>query len=222
MQYSQFTFIIKWILITILIIVALTLPQWILRMRYAGQIYTSNNAPSKPTAVVFGAGLRRDGRPTKVLADRVSTAVALYRQGKVDHLLMSGSSRGLQYNEPAAMRSMALQMGVPEEDILMDPGGSRTLQTCLRARQMFGVEHALLVSQRFHLPRALVLCDTIGLNALGVAADVHPYHAQFFWRIREIPATLRALWDACIVKTRLARTSTAEVFDPQKGIDYGS
>jgi len=79
-----------------------------------------------PTAIVFGAGLRRDGSPTTVLADRVSTAVSLYQQGKVNTLLMSGSSNKTGYDEAAAMLEFALQLGVPQEDILVDSKGDRT------------------------------------------------------------------------------------------------
>lgn len=188
----------QWIFLGSLAMIVLALPRGILSLRYANHIHTPKSAPVMPTAIVFGAGLRRDGHPTTVLADRVVTAAALYRQGKVSQILMSGSVRGSNYDEPSAMRSLALKIGVPAEDILVDSGGNRTLHTCLRARQIFGVEQALLISQRFHLPRALVICDASGVSAEGVAADLHPYQFQFFWELREIPATLRAIWDAYI------------------------
>ena len=179
-----------------LVVIVLAIPRLVLSLHYADHIHTLKTAPVMPTAVVFGAGLHRDGQPTTVLADRVTTAAALYHQGKVKRILMSGTVRGSDYDEPSAMRSLALKIGVPVEDILIDTGGNRTLHTCLRARQIFGVEQALLVSQRFHLPRALVICDASGLSAVGVAADLHPYRFQLLWELREIPATLRAIWDA--------------------------
>lgn len=154
-----------------------------------------------PTAVVFGAGLRRDGRPTTVLADRVSTAVALYQQGKVKTLLMSGSSNSTGYDEAAAMLEFAIQLGVPQEDILVDPEGDRTYLTCARAKDIFGVERALLITQRYHLPRALILCDALSIESEGVAADLRPYSAQTMWSAREIGATFRALWEVGRLKT---------------------
>jgi len=175
-----------------------------------------------PTAIVFGAGLHRDGQPTTVLADRVATAAALYHQGKVSRILMSGTVRGSDYDEPSAMRSLALKIGVPAEDILVDSGGNRTLYTCLRARQIFGVEQALLISQRFHLPRALVICDASGVSAVGVAADLHPYRFQFFWELREIPATLRALWDTNFRKPSKIDLNTQESNNPKDGLADGS
>jgi SanA protein len=192
------------ILIGVLLAVLLSLPRWLLSRHYSNDIFTPQSAPSQPMALVFGAGLTRDGRPTAVLADRVMTAVALYQQGKVDKLLMSGSSKGARYNEAAAMRSLATQMGVPEEAIFVDEGGDRTYRSCLNAKQIFDMERALVVSQRYHLPRALAICDALGIAAVGVAADLRPYRAQLIWEIREIPATLRALWDAYVCKPDLA------------------
>lgn len=154
-----------------------------------------------PTAVVFGAGLRRDGRPTTVLADRVSTAVSLYQQGKVKTLLMSGSSDKSGYDEPSAMLEFALQLGVPQEDIFIDPEGDRTYLTCAHAKNIYGVERAILVTQRYHLPRALIICDALSIESEGVAADLRPYSAQTIWSAREIGATFRALWDVGKLKT---------------------
>ena len=195
--------LLRRVFLILLVIIVLALPRLILSLRYANHIHTLKSAPVMPTAVVFGAGLRRNGQPTTVLADRVATAAALYHQGKVSQILMSGTVRGSDYDEPSAMRSLALKIGIPAEDILVDSGGNRTLDTCLRARHIFGVEQALLISQRFHLPRALVICDASGVSAMGVAADLHPYRFQFFWELREIPATLRAIWDTYFHKPKI-------------------
>lgn len=204
---------LRWVMLGILISLILIVPRWFLIRRYYPRIHSIENAPEKTTAIVFGAGLRRDGTPTTVLADRVSTAAALYREGKVQRILMSGSVDGDQYNEPAAMRSLALNLGVPDQDILIDTGGTRSLSTCQRARQVFGVEQALLISQRYHLPRALVICDAIGLSAEGVSSDLHPYRSRFVWELREIPATLRALWDAFALKYKAFNTISQEAED---------
>ena len=206
MKFSGFSPSLRWVALGVLIVLILFIPRWLLVRRYAKRIFLPENAPVRPTAIVFGAGLRRDGYPTSVLADRVTTAASLYHEGKVDQILMSGSIHGTQYNEPLAMQSLALDLGVPAEDILIDTGGFRSLDTCQRAYQVFGVGHALLVSQRFHLPRALALCDAIGLSADGVVSDLQPYRASFLWELREIPATLRALWDALTIKDHATST----------------
>jgi SanA protein len=173
-----------------------TLPRWFLNLHFNQSISESEDAPSGPIAIVFGAGLRRDGRPTTILADRVQTAAQLYQQGKVQKLLMTGSAHGETYDESKAMRDYAISLGVDEEDILLDAEGDRTFLSCLRARDEFGISKALLVSQRYHLPRALILCETLGIEANGVASDLRTYRAQSFWSARESIATLRALWDA--------------------------
>jgi len=175
--------------------------QWVDR-RYGAAILLPAEAPNAPIAIVFGAGLRRNGTPTPVLYDRVATAVQLYQAGKVAELLMSGSSDSMGYDEPAAMKELAISLGVPAQAVLTDSGGTRTLTTCLRAMTEFGIDQALLVSQSYHLPRALATCDSLGLEAVGISADLQPYHPRAIriWETREIPATLVALVEARLVR----------------------
>ena len=163
-------------------------------------IYNLEDAPIRSVAIVFGAGLWRDGSPTPVLRDRIATAANLYFTRKVRKLLMSGDNRFWYYNEPASMQSYAQELGVPLEDIVLDYAGRRTYDTCYRARHIFGVHDAILVTQNFHLPRALYICNAIGISAVGVPADQFTRHAYrrrslFYWNLREIPATFRALWE---------------------------
>jgi SanA protein len=153
-------------------------------------------------AVVFGAGLQKDGTPSPVLKDRVTAAVQLYQAGKVKKLLMSGDNRFVDYNEPASMRDFALSQGVPEEAIVLDFAGRRTYDTCYRARDIFGLDDVLVVTQKFHLPRAIFTCSGMGMKVNGVIADLRDYHdhAERFWHIREVPATLVALWQVWVSK----------------------
>ncbi len=133
-----------------------------------------DSAPTEGVAIVFGAGLTRGGYPTAVLRDRVETAAQLYFAGKVQKLLMSGDNRSDNYNEPGAMREYALSLGVPSDAIVLDYAGRRTYDTCYRAKAIFGLKSALLVTQQFHLPRALFLCNALGIQAAGVEANNHP------------------------------------------------
>jgi vancomycin permeability regulator SanA len=176
------------------------LPYWIVRRHYGPRIFPPAGVPAAGIAIVFGAGLRRDGTPTLVLADRVETGAWLYREGKVQKLLMSGSSTGPHYDEPGAMRELAIRLGVAEEDIVVDRGGNRTYLTCSRAMRLFGISEAVLVSQAFHLPRALAICDALGMKAFGAVADMSAYgrRVQGIWNLREIPATLVALWESYV------------------------
>ncbi len=170
----------------------------------SSRIYDVEGAPARRVAIVFGAGLYRDGSPTPILRDRVEAAAGLYFSGKVEKVLMSGDNRFVYYNEPAAMQAYALELGIPAKDIVLDFAGQRTYDTCYRARDIFGVRSAILVTQSFHLPRALYLCNWMGVDALGVESDLRVYRksSQLFWNLRELLATLAALWEVHISHPR--------------------
>lgn len=181
---------------------ALIMPRLITAVHALGRVYQVGDAPTRRVAIAFGAGLWRDGSPTPVLRDRVATAAELYFAGKVEKLLMSGDNSYVEYNEPQAMKDYALELGVPEEDIVLDYAGRRTYDTCYRARDIFGINSAILVTQDFHLPRALFLCNTLGVQAVGVSADMRTYRqrSQFYWNLREVPATVVAVWDVYVTR----------------------
>ncbi len=183
----------------------LTFNAW-LHALYADHIYTSIEAiphDDRPrVALVFGAGLTRSGEPTPALYDRVATAVDLYQHGLVNKLLLTGDNRFLNYNEPEAMRRTAVKLGVPNEDLVLDYAGRRTYDSCYRAAAIFGVNHAILVTQAFHLDRALYLCDTFGIDSIGIVADRRTYttQTQTWWSIREAAATVAAWIDVNVTK----------------------
>jgi SanA protein len=174
---------------------ALILPRLLTSLYALQRIYRVENVPVSRVAVVFGAGLYRDGRPTPVLRDRVHTAAQLFFNGKVEKLLMTGDNSFLYYNEPQAMQEYALELGVPEKAIVLDYAGRRTYDSCYRAREIFGVRDAILVTQNFHMSRALYICNNLDVSAVGVPADLHEYRQRslFYWNLRELPATLNAL-----------------------------
>jgi SanA protein len=159
--------------------------------------YTNSEVSARGVAIVFGAGLWRDGTATPVLYDRLQTAAELYFAGKVEKLLMSGDNRFVDYNEPAVMREVALSLGLPDEAIVLDYAGRRTYDTCYRANAIFGVTKAILVTQAFHLPRAIYLCNHLGVDAVGVKADQRVYRksSMLYWSMRESLATVNALWE---------------------------
>jgi SanA protein len=163
----------------------------------SSRIFNQDEVSAHRVAIVFGAGLLRDGTPTAILRDRVKTAADLYQAGKVEKILMSGDNRVVNYNEPAAMLDYAVQLGVPPEVIVLDYAGRRTYDTCYRARHIFGLESAILVTQAFHMPRAVYSCNQLGLNSVGVIANNQSYRRSslFYWNVREVLATFTALWD---------------------------
>jgi SanA protein len=160
-------------------------------------IYTVDTAPEWRVAIVFGARVYPSGRLSAMLMDRVETAVQLYEAGKVDKLLLSGDNGSIYYNEPDAMMAYALQRGVPAGDLQPDYAGFRTYDTCYRAREVFQIDSAVLVTQRFHLPRAIFTCGGLGLDVVGVEADQRVYDPRSIaWsEMREVPATFMALVD---------------------------
>ena len=178
------------------------LPRIITSIYAMFKSYSVENIPADRVAIVFGAGLRRDGTPTAVLRDRVETAARLYVDGKVEKLLMSGDNRVLDYNEPEAMRQHALSLGIPDEAIVLDYAGRRTYDTCFRAKAIFGLKSAILVTQKFHMSRALFTCNALGLNAVGVEAANYYYlkRSRLYWNIREQFATVTAFWDVYFKK----------------------
>jgi SanA protein len=164
--------------------------------------FSKDRAPAKRVAIVFGAEVKKDGTPSVVLRDRVETAVELYKSGKVEKLLMSGDNRYVDYNEPESMRQYALTLGVPDSDIVLDYAGRSTYDTCYRAEEIFGVNSAILVTQRFHMPRALFLCKALGINAVGVEAGKYYYlkRSRLIWNVRELLATVKSVWEVYLVR----------------------
>ena len=181
-------------------LLVMLLPRVITSAYSLNRIYQKESAPASRLAIVFGAGLRRDGTPTAILRDRVETATDLYFRGKVEKILMSGDNRFEYYNEPEAMRQYALSLGVPDTAIAMDFAGRRTYDTCYRAKAIFGANEALLVTQKFHLPRALFLCNALGLDAYGIEANNNRYRrlSVMIWNFREQIATIGAFVDVYV------------------------
>lgn len=190
-----------WLVASVLVaILILSFPilwqRWV-DERYAPLIYGTDEAPARRVAIVLGARVYPSGRLSAMLRDRVDTAVALYQQGKVQKLLMSGDNSTADYNEPGAMMAHAIAQGVPAVDIQPDFAGRRTYDTCYRARDIFQVDEAIVVTQAFHLPRALFLCTSLGIDAVGVTADRRRYDPRSigYSELREVPALLGALVD---------------------------
>ena len=132
-------------------------------------IFAENDVPFRQTALVFGAGVEPDGSPSAMLGDRLDISVRLYRAGKVRRILLSADDRAGDREIPA-MRSRMLAAGIPPADVLVDDRGFSTRDSCARARTAFGLRSATLVTQAFHLPRALFVCRAFGVDGVGVGA----------------------------------------------------
>jgi len=157
--------------------------------------------PHCHVGLVLGAGVKPNGELSIPLKDRVDKGIALYRAGKVDKLLMSGDNRVIHYNEPKRMRVYAISKGVPAGDVRSDFAGRRTYDSMYRAKHIFGQRRMIVVSQGWHLDRAVFIGDHIGLEAYGVSAD-NPRHVDARGIVRELGACVGALVDVYLRQPR--------------------
>jgi SanA protein len=147
-----------------------------------------------PIAIVLGAKVKTDGEPSDILRDRLLTAIDVYQRGAVEKLLLSGDDGQIEYDEVNAMRLFVLEHGVAPEDVFLDHAGFDTYDSMVRAKKIFGVSSAIVVTQDFHLPRALYLAQAEGIAAQGVSADRQTYLGILRYRLREIPASVKAVF----------------------------
>ena len=159
--------------------------------------------PAQPIAIVFGAGVWEDGTPTPMLADRVQGAVNLYKIGHVNKILMTGDNSTPDYNEVKAMEEYAISHGVSIDNITLDYAGFSTYESCYRAQKIFGITKAVLVTQRYHLPRAVYTCRQLGVDAVGLGTeDWGKFRNDSMRRYstREFLAVLKALWEVHVTR----------------------
>ncbi len=161
----------------------------------APHTFDRNEAPSATVAIVLGAKVNADGNPSDVLADRLITAFELYQNGNVDKVLLSGDHGTESYDEVMAMRDFLLEYGVEPDDLFLDHAGFDTYDTMYRARFVFHVEDAIVVTQKFHLPRAVMTARILGIEATGVVADRQRYVKQLQFSARELLARIKATKD---------------------------
>ncbi|MBQ3489638.1 MAG: YdcF family protein [Clostridia bacterium] len=141
-------------------------------------------------AVVLGAKVHEGGRLSNMLRDRMDTAIALYHEGKVNRLLLSGDDSG-EWGEVTHMKAYAIENGIPGEAILEDPKGYSTYETMLRAKEVYGLDSIVAVTQKYHLYRALYIADDFGMEAKGACADLDVYSGQMYRDFREILARIK-------------------------------
>ena len=138
--------------------------------------------------LVLGCGLKNDGSPSDMLTDRLIVGTSLYKSGASPKLLMSGDHGSAEYDEVNAMKSFALKENIPSADIFMDHAGFSTYESIYRAKEVFGADKIIVVTQSYHLPRALYIAESLGMEAYGVSADVRSYRGQFVRDARELLA----------------------------------
>ena len=158
-----------------------------------------DEVPSAQAALVLGAQVKADGSMSLMLADRVERAVQLWESGKVERILVSGDHGDWAYDEPDTMRMALQRAGVPSEVIFEDHAGFDTWSSVVRAEEVFNVSDAVIITQGFHMSRALYLADAAGLEATGLTSDIHAYGERgTAVKIREVLARVKAVGDAVL------------------------
>ncbi len=187
-----------WLLLLVAVAVAGSF-GWV-QVSPASRIHTLEDVPGRPVALVLGAGLRPSGSPSLFLTRRLDAARRLYEDGKVRAVLVSGDSSRPGYDEPTAMRGWLVARGVPPSAVVRDFAGFDTHDTCVRARQVFGVDAAVVLTQDYHLRRALFSCTQAGIDAVGVSVSSSTDKPRNFvtYRLREGPAAVKAASDAAL------------------------
>lgn len=166
-------------------------------MRAHDAVRAAADVPHTEVAVVFGAGLR-DGEPSSSLARRLDTAAQLYRDGRIEVVLVSGDNSRTDHDEPTAMRGYLVARGVPDRRIVSDFAGFDTWDSCARARRVFGVDRAVLISQDFHIARAVALCRAAGVAGYGVGAGDPRDSVWLYGVLRENVADVKAVLDLAV------------------------
>ncbi len=186
---------IAWILWRGILILALFvgLIFFIIKIQSDPFIKSQSDLPHAQTVIVLGAGLLSNGKPSGVLKDRLEIAIALYNGGKVEKILVTGDNSRLSYNEVNPSRDYLLIRGIPDKDIFLDHAGFDTYSSMYRAQEVFLVDTAIIVTQSFHLPRAVFTARRLGITAYGTPADQHAYRIKN--NLRELLADVKAVYD---------------------------
>ena len=169
----------------------------LVRSTASGHIYTESEVPATPVALVLGAQVNPDGTPSAFLAARLDLAKRLYDADLIETIIVSGDHLAPEFDEPAAMRNYLSRAGLPKETVIADAGGFDTYESCLRAKRIFNLSRLIVVTQSYHLIRAVATCRALGIDATGVGDDSVRQHPIAWWRgaIRDQLACVKTIVD---------------------------
>jgi SanA protein len=199
MSFTRASFRIAIIALLALALISMCVPS-VMRFVTKSLIYSSvADVPKAEVAIVPGASVLF-GKPSPVLASRADVAIELYDSGKVSKILVTGDNGERTHDEVTPVRKYLIDAGIPADDIFLDHAGFDTYSSMYRARAVFDAQSVIIVTQDFHLPRAVYIAEHLGLTSYGVIA---PGQGSLFDYIREIPASDKALWD--LVSARMPK-----------------
>ncbi len=159
---------------------------------------TLKNIQPAHTILVLGASVYKNGRLSDMYRDRAQTALDLYKAGKAPVILVSGDNSTAEYDEVTPVKQFLIDNGVASSSIVLDYAGFDTYDSVYRARDIFGVTSTIIVTQAFHLPRALYIADRLGIDAQGVSADLRNYRTINYLHLREYGARVKAWWNILV------------------------
>ena len=163
--------------------------------QYIKNTYEIDSLQPRNTALILGAGLNADTSPSSMLKDRLDIGYILLQKHLVKNLILSGDNRQENYNEPEAMKNYLIKRGVPAKQLIEDFAGRRTYDSCYRAKQIFGQDKMYVVTQNFHILRSVFLCRSLGIDTIGITADLHNYPDVFLNQLRDNLGLVEAFWD---------------------------
>jgi vancomycin permeability regulator SanA len=179
-------------IILLLLCLIVFLIIWRVQTKYSDKITDGAEFFPPNVGLVLGAGLKAKGAPSDILEDRILTAIELYKNNRIGKFIMSGDNSSVDHNEVEAMKQFALAQGLPEEAIILDPAGLSTYNSCERVKSNFGLSKVIVITQKYHLRRALYLCNEQGVEASGVPARDRGYFKQIKYSFRELLASVQA------------------------------
>lgn len=167
----------------------------VIRLPHTRHVFSAIDVPSSDAIIILGAALKQDGSPSDYLTDRLEQGIYLFQLKKAPRIIVTGDNGENYTNEVLVMKDYLLNRGIPEEMILADERGYRTYESCKRETTIFGIQKGILVTQSFHLPRALALCRHFGMEAVGVSADLREYETEKEQWTRDYLASVKAFLD---------------------------
>ncbi|MDF1496957.1 MAG: YdcF family protein [Patescibacteria group bacterium] len=159
------------------------------------KIVEFDKAPQAQAIIILGASLKPDGTPSDALKDRLIRGAELYEASKAPTILITGDGGLNRADEITSMHNFLLDLQIPNQAIIEDRHGYRTYESCKRAKQEFNIDNAILVTQQFHLVRALYICNALGVDSTGIASDLQTYEKINFFTLRDYLASFKAWID---------------------------
>lgn len=170
------------------------------QLRYLDQLRSSQDQDARAsTGLILGASVKADGQPSDALRDRLLVGAELYKTGHVRQLLVTGDDGAYHASEVESMRNFLIRQGIPGNDIMLDPHGYRTYESCKRAAQEYDITDALIITQRFHVARAMYLCESFGIHSTGIPADLTTYQKALYFWARDLAASIKAWIDVHLI-----------------------